>query len=61
MTWDQYDLAEAQFRPLAPADSDRASKLLSIRATQAMLHLESRATEKQQRDANRARIKQRGM
>jgi len=61
VTRDQYDLAQAQFRPLAPADSDRAAKLLSIRAAQAMLHLESRATQKRQRDANRAPVKQRGM
>lgn len=57
MTRDQYDLAQSQFRPSALANPDRAAKLLSIRATQAMRQRENRVLEKQQRDALRASIK----
>lgn len=57
MTRDQYDLAQSQFRPSALANPDRATKLLSIRATQAMRQRENRAIEKQQRDALRASTK----
>jgi len=54
MTRDQYDLAQSQFRPSTLANPDRAAKLLSIRATQAMRQRDNRVLEKQQRDALRA-------
>lgn len=57
MTRSLFDLAQAEFRPAELPNTEKAAKLVAIRALQASRLRESRDADKRLRDARRAAAK----